>query len=155
MQRQTCVWHRLFRVKCDKTENHSLPVAPEERQTTSLPRQRFARFAVFGFSSGLQHQGAAGLANSSLQRSLLMQRNSVSMTSVWQPELSVCQHKGSSQWCSWQLMRRGNVLRRKYSGTWVEGFPCLLDLFYMSNWKRAKRKLLERGGPFKSSLEGD
>lgn len=82
MQRQTCVWHRLFRVKCDKTENHSLPVAPEERQTTSLPRQRFARFAVFGFSSGLQHQGAAGLANSSLQRSLLMQRNSVSVTSV-------------------------------------------------------------------------
>lgn len=37
MQRQTCVWHRLLRVKCDKTENHSLPVVPEEWQTTSLP----------------------------------------------------------------------------------------------------------------------
>lgn len=48
-------------------------------------------------------------------------------------------------------MKRGNVLRRKYSGTWVEGFPCLLDLFYMSNFKRAKENIWKEQDPSKAA----
>lgn len=107
----------------------------------------FLWFTTSGSSGVGKQQPSAQFTDAAQQR--------FSDLCAWQLELSVCQHKGSSQWCTWQLMRRGNVLRRKYSRTWVKGFPCLLDLIYMSNWKRAKRKHLERGGPFKSSLEGD